>query len=137
MSEVFGTLVDWADFERAREALGGDFIRIIGYFREDGEKSVARIEQAVRFRDTAGFILPAHTIKSEARQLGAVRLGDLAEEIEHDGRRALESRIFPEQVQAKCAALRPLYEEVIAQFEQAINPLVSRTGASRPGGVAA
>jgi HPt (histidine-containing phosphotransfer) domain-containing protein len=136
MSEVFGTLIDWAEFEQARAALGADFIRIIGYFREDGEKSILRIEQAVERRDTAGFILPAHTIKGEARQLGAVRLGDLAEEIEHDGRRALESRNFPEEVQSKCAALRPLYNEVIVQFERAINPLVSRSSPDS-GGLAA
>ena len=121
------SLIDWSAFERTRSLLGADFIRIFGYFREDGEKSVERIEQAVRIRDTAGFILPAHTIKSEARQLGALQLGELAEQIELAGRRALESRLFPDEVVAKAATLRPLLVEVIAQLEQAINPLAARS----------
>lgn len=131
MSEGPGTLIDWTAFERTRSQLGADFVRIFGYFREDGEKSVERIEQAVQLRDTAGFILPAHTIKSEARQLGALRLGELAEQIELAGRRALESRVFPDEVVAKAATLRPLLDEVISQLEQAINPLAARSGEPR------
>ena len=40
--------VDWAHFEKSRSELGPGFIRILSYFREDGVKSVAAIEQAMR-----------------------------------------------------------------------------------------
>ena len=126
MDEAGESVVDWAKFARMRAELGGDFIRILGYFREDGEKAVARIEAAMHRRDAAALVIPAHTMKSEARQFGADPLGDLAEEIEHAGRRALESRLFPDQILPQVARLRPLYVETMALFEQETNPLVAR-----------
>ena len=119
-------LVDWAEFARMRSMLGADFIRILGYFREDGEKSVGRIEDAMQRRDAAALIIPAHTMKTEARQFGAQPLGDLAEEIEHAGRRAVESRMFPDDVLPQVVKLRQLYRDTMALFEQETNPLVAR-----------
>jgi HPt (histidine-containing phosphotransfer) domain-containing protein len=126
MEHASGTLVDWAKFARMRTELGADFIRILGYFREDGEKSVARIEQAMHRGDAAALVIPAHTMKTEARQFGAEQLGDLAEEIEFAGRRALESRLFPDNLLPQVAKLRPLYIETMALFEEETNPLVAR-----------
>ena len=120
------TLVDWAEFARMRSMLGADFIRILGYFREDGEKSVARIEDAMHRRDAAALVIPAHTMKTEARQFGARPLGDLAEEIEHAGRRAVESRHFPDDILPQVVTLRELYRDTMALFEQETNPLVAR-----------
>ena len=119
-------LVDWAKFVRMRTELGADFIRILGYFREDGEKSVGRIEEAMHRRDAAALVIPAHTMKTEARQFGAEPLGALAEEIEFAGRRAVESRLFPDHVLPQVARLRPLYAETMSLFEQETNPLVAR-----------
>ena len=119
-------VVDWAKFARMRAQLGADFIRILGYFREDGEKSVERIEAAMHRRDAAALVIPAHTLKTEARQFGADPLGDLAEEIEIAGRRALESRLFPDQILPEVARLRPLYGRTMEMFEQETNPRVAR-----------
>ena len=121
-----GNLVDWDEFARMRSELGADFVRILGYFREDGEKSVSRIEEAMHRRDAAAFVVPAHTMKSEARQFGAFTLADLAEEIEHVGRRALESRLFPDEILPQVARLRPIYLKTIEMLEQETNPLVTR-----------
>jgi len=126
MEDESGTLVDWAKFARMRAQLGADFIRILGYFREDGEKSVERIEAAMHRRDAAALIIPAHTLKTEARQFGADPLGELSEEIEIAGRRAVESRLFPDQILPDVARLRPLYVRTMEMFEQETNPLVAR-----------
>lgn len=126
MEDASRNLVDWAEFARIRAELGADFIRILGYFREDGEKSVEKIEQAMQRRDTAGLVIPAHTMKTEARQFGAYQLGDLAEMIEHAGRRALESRLFPDHILPQVAQLRPIYLRTMALFEQETNPRVAR-----------
>ena len=48
-------LVDWATFTRMRTQLGASFVRILGYFREDGEKAVLRIEEAMHRQDAAVF----------------------------------------------------------------------------------
>ena len=123
-------VVDWSVFQQARTELGPGFVRILGYFQEDGEKSVDRIEQAMQRRDAAGLVIPAHTMKSEARQFGAYQLGDIAELIEHAGRRALESRLFPDQILPQVAQLRPLYLRTMDLFEQETNPLVRRPTAA-------
>jgi hypothetical protein len=41
-------LVNWESYQQARTELGANFVRILGYFREDGIKSVDRIEDAMR-----------------------------------------------------------------------------------------
>src|SRR3546814_13465810 len=41
-------LVDWDEFRATRGQLGTAFVRILGYFREDGVKSVVAIEEAMR-----------------------------------------------------------------------------------------
>jgi histidine phosphotransfer protein HptB len=123
-------IVDWTVFCRARTELGAGFARILSYFREDGEKAVARIEEAMRRRDMVGVVLPAHTLKSEARQFGAEPLGALAEEIEFAARRAIEMRFFPDDLVPQAARLRPLYERTMALLEAEANPLRRRPNAA-------
>jgi HPt (histidine-containing phosphotransfer) domain-containing protein len=123
-------VVDWTVFCAARSELGAGFARILSYFREDGEKAVARIEAAMHSRDTAGLVLPAHTMKSEARQFGAEPLGALAEQVEFTARRAIEMGFFPDELVPAVARLRPLYLETITQLEAEANPLVRRRASS-------
>ena len=52
-------IVDWVHFEKSRAELGPGFIRILSYFREDGAKSVAQIEQAMHEQNTAALVIPA------------------------------------------------------------------------------
>ena len=44
MAEEARDVVDWTHFEKSRSELGPAFIRILTYFKEDGTKSVAQIE---------------------------------------------------------------------------------------------
>ena len=126
MDDSSGELVDWTVFSQMRTELGASFVRILGYFREDGEKAVAKIEEAMHRRDAAALVIPAHTMKSEARQFGAEPLGAHAEEIEFAGRRAVESGLFPDHVLPQVAKLRPIYAETISRLEAETNPLVAR-----------
>ena len=126
MNEADETIVDWAKFQQMRTELGASFVRILGYFREDGEKAVAKIEDAMHRRDAAALVLPAHTLKAEARQFGAEPVAALAEEIEDAGRRALESRLFPDNLLPEVAQLRPLYARTIDLLVAEANPLVQR-----------
>jgi HPt (histidine-containing phosphotransfer) domain-containing protein len=119
-------VVNWTEFQRMRAELGANFVRILSYFREDGEKAVSQIEAAMHDRDTAALVLPAHTMKSEARQFGAELLGLLAEEIEVAARRALESHLFPDNIVPEVAKLRPLYNRTLELLERETNPLQQR-----------
>ncbi|PKP87692.1 MAG: histidine phosphotransferase [Alphaproteobacteria bacterium HGW-Alphaproteobacteria-17] len=123
-------LVDWEEFRATRTQLGAAFVRILGYFREDGTKSVAAIEEAMRASDARGMVMPAHTLKSEARQFGGEKLGAVAEDIEMFARHCVESQISPDEYLPRVVELRKLFEETLSALEREANPLVQR----RPAG---
>lgn len=123
-------IVDWVHFERARAELGPGFIRILGYFREDGTKSVQQIEQAMREENTVALVIPAHTIKGEARQFGAEPLAKVAELIESTARLCVETRRFPDELVPEVVQLRRLFSQTIELFDRATNPLLSRQAPS-------
>lgn len=126
MSFEGSTLVDWTAYTRARSELGAGFVRILGYFKEDGVKSVAAIETAMRAGNAAAMVIPAHTLKGESRQFGAEPLADLAEEIETIARDCLERQDTPEEALEQTVRLRPLFEETLALLVREANPLVER-----------
>jgi HPt (histidine-containing phosphotransfer) domain-containing protein len=126
-------LVDWTAFSEMRTELGASFVRILSYFREDGEKAVAKIEDAMHRGDAAALVLPAHTLKAEARQFGAEPVAALAEEIERAGRRAVESHLFPDNILPQVAQLRPLYNRTLDQLEAETNPLATRRSSQSRG----
>ncbi len=130
MSFEGSTLVDWPAFARARSELGAGFVRILGYFREDGVKSVAAIEAAMRGANAAAMVIPAHTLKGEARQFGAEPLADLAEMIETIARDCVELQDTPELALEHIARLRGVFEQTLTLLEREANPLVAR----RPAG---
>ena len=119
-------IVDWAHFERCRAELGPGFIRILSYFREDGAKSVSQIEQAMHEGDATALVIPAHTLKGEARQFGAEPLAAVAELIESTARLCIETKRFPDELVKDVVELRRLFQQTIDQFEKATNPLVTR-----------
>jgi histidine phosphotransfer protein HptB len=131
-----GDIIDWTAFQTARGELGGDFIRILGYFREDGAKSVAAIEAAMRANNAVGIVLPAHTLKGEARQFGADALGDVAEIIETHARQCSEWGHTPDGVIEHVVKLRPLFTQTLDSFDKETNPLVERRGFGRRDTVA-
>jgi len=123
-------LIDWAHFERSRADLGPGFIRILSYFREDGAKSVDAIEQAMHAENATALVIPAHTLKGEARQFGAEPLAEVAELIESTARMCVETHRFPDELVSDVVELRRLFQQTVDQFEKATNPLVTRTRSS-------
>src|SRR3954467_13617850 len=91
-------IVDWAHFEKSRAELGPGFIRILSYFKEDGIKSIAQLEQAMREENTVALVIPAHTLKGESRQPGAEPVAKIAELIETTARFCIESHRFPDEL---------------------------------------
>ncbi|WP_082448214.1 MULTISPECIES: Hpt domain-containing protein [unclassified Sphingomonas] len=123
-------LIDAGALAAARAELGGNFVRILGYFREDGVKSVSAIESAMRDSNAAAMVLPAHTLKGESRQFGAEMLADIAEGIETIARSCVETHDDPSEALEHVARLRPLFDATLAVLERTSNPLATR----RPAG---
>jgi HPt (histidine-containing phosphotransfer) domain-containing protein len=120
-------IIDWAHFEKNRSELGPGFIRILSYFREDGVKSIAQIEQAMREENTVALVIPAHTLKGESRQLGAEPVAKIAELIETTARMCVETHRFPDELIPQVVELRRLFNETIELFDKATNPLMTRS----------
>jgi len=123
-------IIDWVHFEKSRAELGPGFIKILGYFREDGAKSLAQIEQAMHEHNTVALVIPAHTLKGEARQFGAEPLAVVAEKIEQIARFCIETHRFPDELVPDVVELRRLWQRTTELFEKATNPLQSRTASA-------
>ena len=134
MSFEGSPLVDWTVFARARSELGAGFVRILGYFREDGVKSVSAIEQAMRAKSAAAMVIPAHTLKGESRQFGAEPLAVLAETIEEIARDCVEKHDTCDEALEHVVRLRPLFVETLALLEREANPIVQRRPLAGAGG---
>lgn len=126
MSHQDTELVNWSDFARTRAELGTAFLRILGYFREDGVKSISAVEDAFRARNAVALVVPAHTLKGESAQFGAYRLSAMAEQIEMTARRCVENRESPDELIETVVALRPCFTETMALLDRDANPLVAR-----------
>ncbi len=127
MALTDGEIINWKTYANTRAVLGDGFVRILGYFREDGVKSVAQIEEALRLRDSSKLVIPAHTLKGESWQFGAEKLAELAEEIEMTARHYIEIQQDPEDLLEKAVLLRPLFEKTLDALEKEGNPLVERS----------
>lgn len=134
MSADAQRLVDWNAFNKARGELGPGFARILGYFREDGSKSVDAIEEAIRAKNAAALVRPAHTLKGESRQFGAEPLGDLSELIEMTARRCVELHTTPDELIPEVVKLRPIFEQTMELFDREVNPLMQRRAAAPAAG---
>ena len=119
-------LIDWNHFERSRNELGPGFIKILGYYREDGAKSVQQLEEAMHDKDTVALVIPAHTLKGESRQFGANPVAELAERIEERARACIETHRFPDELVPDVVELRRLFNRTVEAFDKATNPLMTR-----------
>ena len=131
MADEARDIVDWGHFEKSRAELGPGFIRILSYFKEDGVKSIAQIEQAMHDQNTTALVMPAHTLKGESRQLGAEPIAKIAELIETTARLCIETHRFPDELVPEVVELRRLFNATVELFDKETNPLMTRSG---PGG---
>ena len=133
MTDERPDIVDWVHFEKSRAELGPGFIRILSYFKEDGVKSITQIETAMRDQNTTALVIPAHTLKGEARQLGAEPLAKVAELIETTARFCIESRRFPDELVPEVVELRRLFAATVDLFDKETNPLLTRAAGGPVG----
>ena len=80
----------------------------------------------MRAGNAAAMVIPAHTLKGEARQFGAEPLGAVAEQIEMIARDCVETQDTPDAALEHIVKLRPLFEETLHLLEREANPLVER-----------
>ena len=72
MEPLESELIDWTVCAATRSSLGPNFVRILGYFREDGTDSVSKIEEetlAVLEEDASPVVRERHPL-GFGRQFG-------------------------------------------------------------------
>ena len=82
-------ILDQAVLDELRDSVGGDesFIAdLAATYLAEGPSHLAAMEAAAATADAAAIVRPAHTLKSSSAALGAMRLSELAREIEFAGR---------------------------------------------------
>ncbi len=102
--------IDADIFTNAREMLGDKLGTVISYYLEDADNFITRIAEAVAKNDPNAVVLPAHTLKSSSRQLGAITIADLAARIEMNAR----SQVNGERTE-DIAALLPSMREALGK----------------------
>ena len=82
-------VLDPAVLDELRESVGNDeaFIAdLVATYVSEGGEHLDAMEQAARIGDAGAIVRPAHTLKSSSAALGAMRLAQIAREIEMAGR---------------------------------------------------
>jgi HPt (histidine-containing phosphotransfer) domain-containing protein len=99
-------ILDQAVIDELRDSVGGDqeFIAdLVATYLAEGPDHLAAVAAGVAAGDASAVIRPAHTLKSSSASLGALRLSQIAREIEFAGRND-ETAALPEQLEAARAA---------------------------------
>ncbi len=75
--------LDRSTFEELRQMSGSDFIdELVDTYLEDAPKLVQEMEAALQAKDAEAFRRAAHSLKSNSATFGAMRLSNLAKELE-------------------------------------------------------
>lgn len=84
-------LLDTDILEEAKSLLKDKFDFLLGCYIDDVETYIREIQDAVTSRNVEAIVRPAHTIKSTSKRMGALRLSDVAKNIEAAAREAANS----------------------------------------------
>ena len=82
-------VLDPAVLDELRDSVGGDeeFIAdLVATYVTEGSGHLSEMQSAAAAADAAAIVRPAHTLKSSSAALGAMRLSEIAREIEFAGR---------------------------------------------------
>jgi HPt (histidine-containing phosphotransfer) domain-containing protein len=82
-----GPAINPNQFESFRQTMGADFIiEVIEVFNEDAPKLLHDMQQALTTHDADLFRRAAHSLKSNSAEFGAVKLSEMAKELEIMGK---------------------------------------------------
>lgn len=126
MPNITPAIIDWERLAQARSQLGGRFVRVLDYFREDGANCVAAIEDAIRARNAIAVISPADVLKNDALQIGALSVAELAEDIEFAARDCVEWHEAPDALLEQVLQLRGQFTDTVVQLEGETKPLLMK-----------
>lgn len=75
-------ILDMAAVAEAKAMMKAKFPTMVQYYLEDAETYIGAIRDGIASASAANITLPAHTLKSSSRQMGAMRVSDIARTME-------------------------------------------------------
>jgi len=103
-------VIDSATFAELQDAAGADFVgELVGTFLEEAPQMLAELRAAQADGSAERFRRAAHSLKSNANTFGALRLGEMARQLELGG---LVADMGPVD------ALQAEYESVAAALQE-------------------
>ncbi len=109
-------VMDQATLGEVRAMMGNKFTELLSYFLEDSASYVQQIEEGIATGNAESVVLPAHTLKSSAKQMGAMQLAESARTIELAAREALKTQGSLESIAPQMAPLRVALEDVLHAY---------------------
>ncbi len=106
--------MDVAEFQRTREAMK-KFDLLLSLYRNDTEDYLKAIRQALTMETFDEAILPAHTIKSSSRMIGATGLSALSANMET--RLRTNTRSSPDELQALLEKMDKVFAATLRQID--------------------
>lgn len=76
-------ILDTEAVENARSILKSKYDEMVNVYIDNSWERIEEIMQAINENDIEAVIRPAHTLKSTSNQMGALKLSDMAKEIEY------------------------------------------------------
>jgi histidine phosphotransfer protein HptB len=78
--------IDPTTFAELQDTAGAEFVaELVGTFLEEAPQMLAELHAALPAGDALGFRRAAHSLKSNSNTFGALRLGEMARELELSG----------------------------------------------------
>lgn len=75
-------ILDMAAIAEAKATMKAKFPTMVQYFLEDSESYIAAIKEGIAAASAEKIVSPAHTLKSSSRQMGALRVSEIAKSME-------------------------------------------------------
>ena len=80
-------VIDSSVFTALKETMGADFVvELVQTYAEETPQLLASLQEALAKQDCETFNRAAHSIKSASNSMGALKLGEMAKELEIMGR---------------------------------------------------
>jgi len=109
-------ILDMTAIAEAKAMMKAKFPTMVQYFLEDSESYIASIREGIAAVSAEKIVSPAHTLKSSARQMGAMRVSEIAKDMEALARE--QSSAGNNDMQA-FAAMLPKLETAFAETKEA------------------
>lgn len=112
-------LLDHGALEEVRGVMKDKFPEVLSYFLEDSAMYVQQIVEGFVAGKAEAVVLPAHTLKSSAKQMGAMRLWDCSQILEATVREIVKGT-------GDLGQIAPMISQIQTVFQETRNAYTSK-----------